>query len=69
MITLYSTGCPKCKVLEQKMGQKNIQYNVVQDEDKVVEFGIVNNIRSAPLLDIDGKAFDFIAALNWVREQ
>lgn len=63
MITLYSTGCPKCKVLETKMNQKNIKYNVVSDVDLMQEKGFM----SLPALDVDGKVMEFMAAINWVN--
>ena len=28
-VTLYSTGCPKCKVLVAKLNNKNINYNTI----------------------------------------
>ena len=27
MVTLYSTGCPRCTVLEKKLEQKKIEYS------------------------------------------
>jgi glutaredoxin len=37
MITLYSTGCPKCKVLETKLNNKNIEFNVNTDVDEMLQ--------------------------------
>ena len=31
MVTLYSTHCPRCLVLEKKLKQKNISYQEVND--------------------------------------
>lgn len=33
MIKLYSTHCPKCKVLTIKLTQKNINFEVIDDID------------------------------------
>lgn len=33
MITLYSTNCPKCNVLEQKLKNLNINYILSFDTD------------------------------------
>ena len=30
-MTLYTTNCPKCKILESKLKAKNIEYNTVTD--------------------------------------
>lgn len=68
MITLYSTHCPKCQVLEQKLKQKNIEYTIEDDEIKVVDYGRNHNIKSAPLLDVDGEAYDFIRAIRFINE-
>lgn len=67
MITLYSTHCPKCKVLELKLNQKKINYDMIDDPDAVVNFGKENNILSAPILDIDGKIYDFSNAIKVVN--
>ena len=66
MIILYSTNCPKCKVLEMKMKQKNIEYNTFTDTDKMISLGI----KAAPLLELeDGSRLDFSAAVKWVNAQ
>lgn len=63
MITLYSTHCPKCRVLETKLKQKNVEYVECTDVDKMIELGIT----SAPCLDVDGKMLDFPSAVKWVN--
>lgn len=68
MVTLYSTHCPKCMVLEQKLKQKNISFEVVDDTDAVVEYGREHNIKSAPILEIDGEPLDFMKALKFIAE-
>lgn len=66
MITLYSTGCPRCTVLEKKLEQKNIEYSKITDVDAMVAMGI----RSVPMLQIDDAApMDYMTAVNWVKEQ
>ena len=34
MIKMYSTHCPKCKILETKLKQKNIEYEECTDISK-----------------------------------
>lgn len=63
MITLYSTGCPKCKVLTMKLNQKGVQYNINTNVDEMLAKGI----KSAPILEVDGKLYDFMQANNWVN--
>ena len=64
MITIYSTGCPKCKILETKLNQKNVNYNVIDDTDVMVDKGF----QSLPMLEVDGELMDFGDAVRWVNE-
>ncbi len=63
MVVLYSTGCPKCNVLETKLRQLGVDFELVDDADVMVEKGFL----SAPMLEVDGVAMDFSGALNWIR--
>ena len=62
-VTLYSTGCPKCKVLITKLDSKNINYNVVSDINVIISKGI--NI--VPVLEVDNNLMDFKTAVDWVN--
>lgn len=65
MIKMYTTHCPKCKVLYMKMMNKNIQFTEVEDVEEMKRLGL----KSAPALNIDGKILTFEEALKWVKEQ
>ena len=66
MITLYTTHCPKCVVLEKKLTQKGIQFGVVED---VIEMEMLG-IHFAPALRIDdGPIMNFTKAIEWVNSQ
>lgn len=65
MVVLYSTGCPKCMVLEKKLEKKGITYETVDDAETISSMGYV----SVPLLDVDGKIMEFADANAWVNEQ
>jgi glutaredoxin len=41
MITLYSTGCPKCKVLKRKLEDLSIDFRVLYDMDRLLELGFM----------------------------
>lgn len=69
MITLYTINCPKCKVVEMKLDQKGIKYDKIEDEQLVVKFGEENNIRTAPILVVDGKILDFSNAIKYINER
>lgn len=62
-VTLYSTHCPKCNVLEKKLKQKNISYEEVNDIEKMKEKGYL----SVPILEVNGVSMDFKAAFNYVE--
>lgn len=66
MVTLYSTGCPRCNVLKKKLEQMDFQYQVNESVDEMLSLGI----RSAPMLDTgDGNLLDFTSAINWLNQQ
>ena len=45
-IILYTTDCPKCKVLKSKLDAKGIPY----EESRSVEEMLAKGIRQAPML-------------------
>lgn len=63
-LILYTTDCPKCKVLEKKLKAKNVLYDVVKDVTLMQSLGIF----SSPCLSVDGKIFDFQRSINWINE-
>ena len=63
-ITLYTTHCPKCRVLESKLKAKNIQYVEVTDEVAMQE----KNIEFLPMLEADGILMDFATANNFINK-
>ena len=64
-ITLYSTHCPKCKVLETKLKQKNIEYKEITDINEIEKLGIM----SVPILKVDDNIMDFIQANTWINSR
>ena len=65
MVTLFSTNCPKCRVLEQKLNQKNIAFNISDNIQEVIDQGFM----SAPVLKIGDDYMDFTTAITWLKEQ
>lgn len=63
MVTLYSTGCPRCNVLKQKLDNKNIEYDVINDIDIMTEKGF----ETVPVLDVDGQIMQFKEATDWIN--
>lgn len=66
-MTLYTTNCPKCIVLEKKLNNKNIDYKKVEDIEKILEIANEQGINSAPILEIDGKFLDFSNANTYIN--
>lgn len=63
-IVLYSTHCPKCKILEKKLTDKKINFSLCEDVDTMKSKGIM----SAPMLEVDDKLLDFYNAVKFVNE-
>lgn len=64
-VILYSTNCPKCKVLESKLNKKGINFTIITDVQEMCNLGMM----SAPNLKVDEKIMSFKEAVNWINEQ
>ncbi len=64
-IKLYTTNCPKCKVLEAKLRQKNIDFDLITNFDtkELIDKGFL----SAPILQVDDEYLDFSHAITFVN--
>lgn len=65
-IIIYSTEtCGKCKLLEQRLKQKNIEYKKCTDIDLMLS----KNIKTVPFLEINNKLMKFEDAWKWASKQ
>lgn len=64
-VILYTTHCPKCRVLEKKMKEKNIEYKEVTDVDKMIDLGF----DAVPILDVDGQIMEYKEAVKYLMEE
>lgn len=64
-IILFSTGCPRCEMLMQKLTEKNIPFIINSDIDKMLALGIFE----VPKLQVGDKLLDFRDAYLWANEQ
>lgn len=64
-IMLYTTHCPKCKVLAKKLDKKKVKYEVCDNMKDIIALGFT----SAPILVVDEKEMLFEEAVKWVDEQ
>lgn len=67
-VTLYTTHCPQCKVLETKLQKAGIEYTASEDIQKMLELGF----KSAPVLTVENKdhteTYLFKEACLWVND-
>ena len=64
-VILYSTGCPKCDVLKDKLIAKNISFTVVTDISVMDSLGI----QFVPVLQIENNLMNYKEAVEWVNKQ
>ena len=64
-IILYSTNCPKCKILEKKLTEKNIKFTKNNNVIEMSELGI----DKVPVLSIASKMLSFVEANKWINER
>jgi len=62
-LILYTTHCPKCKILEKKLNDKNLSFTVVTDVEEMKK----ENIFSAPQLKINDSLLPFYEAVQYIN--
>ena len=63
-VVLYTTGCPKCRILEKKLGDKGIEFEKCEDRKTMAGLGIV----AVPVLKLaDGKMLNYFEAVKYVN--
>lgn len=62
-VDLFTTHCPKCLILEEKLKQKNIEYEEHTDVDEMIKLGYL----TVPVLVVDAKEYSFGEAVQWVN--
>ena len=66
MITLYTTHCPKCIILEKKLQERNIEYQICDN----VELMLSKGMQEAPYLEVEEKEMmNFSQAIKWVNKK
>lgn len=72
-IRLYSTGCPKCQVLEKKLDAIKADYEIITDIDLIKSVCEKTYNVSLPLLQIDEAwgevTYNFSNAIKWIGGQ
>ena len=65
MVILYSTDCPRCRIIEKKLQDKGIKFELFNDVDAMIAKGF----KEAPKLEVDGVVMDFKEANEWIKGQ
>ena len=63
-VVLFSTGCPKCKVVESKLRSKRVNFKKNVDTDAMRKMGL----ESVPVLQVKDRLLNFVEANKWVNE-
>lgn len=63
-IVLYTTHCPKCRVLEKKLSDKGVKFETCEDTQVMKSL----QISSVPTLSVNGELMDFYNAVKFVNE-
>lgn len=64
-VIMYTTGCPKCRVLQRKLDAAHVEYEEHNDMAEMLSLGL----RAAPTLSVDGELMDFNKACKWADSQ
>lgn len=67
-IRLYSTHCPKCRVVEKKLEQAQIQYDLIdaKENPEVIEELTALGVQQMPVLIVDDKILGFSEIIKWI---
>ena len=64
-VTLFTIGCPRCKILEAMLDNAGITYAHCPDKDLMIDIGI----DTVPVLSVDGKRMQFEEAKKWIEQE
>ena len=63
-IILYTIHCEHCEILEKKLMEKNIKFAINENIEVMRE----KHFKTAPMLEVDGKLYNYSQAMLWVSE-
>ena len=70
-IVLYSTNCPKCKVITKKLQMKNLAFTEIdcKADATYIEMLSGKGFKGMPVLQVGDEFYDFVKANKWIGEQ
>ena len=60
----FSNECPKCKILEERLAEKKISYEISKDTEILKN----NNIISFPALKVNDRVLSFYEAVCFLKD-
>lgn len=64
-IILYTSHCPKCKVLQTKLDNAGIIYEVFDNVDEMIKMGMT----TVPILNVNGQNMTYSKSIKWLKER
>ena len=65
MIILYSTNCPKCEILKEKLKKKKVEFEECHDIKEMEKLGIT----VVPVLKVNNEYLDFKKANDYINKR
>lgn len=63
MVVLYSTGCPRCRMLHKLLELNDIKHEIISDISVIESKGFME----VPMLEVDGKILNYKQAMDWAK--
>ena len=67
-IILYSNDCPRCKVLEMKLNQKGVDFEINHNLDDLLKAAETLGVSEAPILGVDNQLLNFVSANQFLND-
>ena len=70
-VTIYSTGCPKCRVIEKKLKQAGVNFFIVdcKEDPSAIDMLVEKGFRQMPVLQVKEEYLNFMQANKWIGEK
>lgn len=65
MVVLYTTGCPRCKILKKKLDEAGIEYTENNNIDEMLSLGI----SEVPVLKVNGEFLNYNSSIEWLSNR
>lgn len=65
MVVLYTTGCPRCKILKKKLDEAGIEYTENNNVDEMLSLGI----SEVPVLKVNGELLNYNRSIEWLSNR